>query len=401
MSLIVQKYGGSSVATVEQLYQVARRIAKTHAQGEQVVVVVSAQGNSTDQLIRRALEVNPRPSDREMDMLLATGEQASVALLAMALHRLGCPALSLCGWQAGIFTDSRHQSAAVLQVEAQHILRLLERGAVVIVAGFQGVDAEGDITTLGRGGSDTTAVALAAALEADRCQIFTDVAGVYTADPNLVPQAKKLPHVSYNDMLLLASLGAKVLHDRSVELAKEAGVPLEVLSSFEEGEGSLVWGGDSGEPQIRGLAVDNSTLRWHLQELPLEEAGRLMTALYRLHVRPDLAEQPAPGELTFTTAGSFRPLVEQQLEQLGLHAQLEDSWTKVTAVGHGLPAIPGLEERLLGCLAQRGILVEKHWLGERRLSFLLPREQGQEAIRLLHRELFEEPESPESEGENR
>lgn len=395
MSLIVQKYGGSSVATVERLYQVARRIARTHAQGDQVVVVVSAQGNSTDQLIRRALEVSPRPSDREMDMLLATGEQASVALLAMALQRLGCPALSLCGWQAGIFTDSRHQSAAILQVEAQHLLRLLERGAVVIVAGFQGVDAEGDITTLGRGGSDTTAVALAAALEADRCQIYTDVAGVYTADPNVVPQAKKLPQVSYNDMLLLASLGAKVLHDRSVELAKKAGVPLEVLSSFEDEEGSLVWGGDSGEPQIRGLAADSSTLRWHLEELPLEEAGRLMTVLYRLHVRPDLTEQPGPGELTFTTAGSCRPLVEQQLEQLGLHAQVEDSWAKVTAVGHGLPAIPGLEERLLNCLAQRGILVEKQWLGERRLSFLLPREQGEEAIRLLHRELFEEPESEE------
>jgi len=390
MSLIVQKYGGSSVATVERLYQVARRIARAHSQGDQVVVVVSAQGNSTDQLIRRALEVSPRPSGREMDMLLATGEQASVSLLAMALQRLGCPALSLCGWQAGIFTDSQHQSARILQVEAQHILRLLERGAVVIVAGFQGVDAEGDITTLGRGGSDTTAVALAAALEADRCQIFTDVAGVYTADPNVVPEAKKLTQVSYNDMLLLASLGAKVLHDRSVELAKEAAVPLEVLSSFSDEEGSLVWGGDGREPQVRGLAADSSTLRWTLEEVPLEQAGRLMTALYRLHVQPDLTEQPGPGELTFTTAGHCRPLVEQQLELLGLQAKAEDSWAKVTAVGNGLPAIPGLEERLLHSLAKRGILVEKHWLGERRLSFLLPREQWKEALQLLHQALFEE-----------
>lgn len=246
MSLYVQKFGGSSVADAEKLLHVAHIIKNTYEKGTRVIVVLSAQGDATDLLLRAAREVNGTPSSRELDALLATGEQASVALCAMALHRLGVPAVSLCAWQAGIVTEGAHGEASVARIEHERIERELDAGRVVLVAGFQGVDEAGDITTLGRGGSDLSAVALAAAFRADLCQIYTDVDGVYTTDPRVCSTARRLERISFDDMLLLSRCGAQVLHDKSVALARSSGVTLEVRSCEEGSVGSIVCAETSG-----------------------------------------------------------------------------------------------------------------------------------------------------------
>ncbi|HIE10235.1 MAG TPA: aspartate kinase, partial [Kiritimatiellae bacterium] len=233
MALLVQKYGGSSIADVDRIRKAAERIARMHRAGHRLVVVVSAMGDTTDRLIRMAREIDPDPDERELDMLLATGEQVSIALLAMALHAIGVDAVSMTGFQAGIVTDTVHTKAKIQGIHPERVRDALDEGKVVIVAGFQGMTPTADISTLGRGGSDTTAVALAAVLKADRCQIYTDVDGVYTADPRLVPEARKVPEMAFDEMLELASLGARVLQSRAVEFAKKYGVELEVLSSFE------------------------------------------------------------------------------------------------------------------------------------------------------------------------
>lgn len=240
MALIVQKFGGSSVANAERIQKICNIIAKTYDEGNDVVVVLSAQGDTTDDLLKKACEINPDSSKREMDMLLSTGEQISIALEAMCLERMHYPAISLTGWQAGIRTDSKHSSARIQRIEGSGIRKEIAKHRIVLVAGFQGIDCYGNITTLGRGGSDTTAVALAVALKADLCQIYTDVDGVYTADPRKETNAKKLDEISYDDMLRMASQGAQVLHDRSVSLAKKHGIELEVLSSFSGKPGTLV-----------------------------------------------------------------------------------------------------------------------------------------------------------------
>ena len=243
MALIVQKFGGSSVRDRERIFNVARIVAQTHNAGNDVVVVVSAQGDTTDDLIAKAAEITHNPSAREMDMLLATGEQISIALLAMALNEIGCHATSLTGWQAGFHTDRAYTKARIKRMDVERIASELERNRIVVVAGFQGINKLDDITTLGRGGSDTSAVAIAAALHADRCQIFTDVEGVYTADPRKVRNARKLPEITFDEMLELASLGAQVLNNRSVELAKKYNVELEVLSSLNPVPGHCGQGG--------------------------------------------------------------------------------------------------------------------------------------------------------------
>lgn len=388
MSLIVQKFGGSSVKDTQRLHHVAKRIAEVFRQGNQVVVVVSAQGKTTDGLIEKAMELSETPSGREMDVLLSTGEQVSVSLLAMALHRLGCPAISLCGWQVGVHTNGVHQNARIQRVDTRRIRKQLEQGMVVIVAGFQGINEDGDITTLGRGGSDTTAVALAAALQADRCQIFTDVEGVYTADPRIVPDALKLPEITYNDMLVMASMGAKVLHDRSVELAKEEQVCLEVLSSFHEAPGTLVRGMRDAAPSLRGITADMGILYYHLPYITLEDAGRLMTDLYRKEIRPDLTEQPAENQLNFSVPSYGREAVREYLEQLKLQGEADERWAKVTVVGSGMHSIPHLKQDFLTALQEAGIPSSGSWLGERRFSVLVPRISSEEAIRTLHRVLL-------------
>ena len=262
MSLIVQKFGGSSVANWAKVENVARRVTDTYKEGNSVVVVVSAQGDTTDDFLEKAAEINTNPSKREMDVLLSAGEQISMALLAMAIEKIGCPVISLTGWQAGIHTNSVYGAARISTINTERIERELDMKRIVIVAGFQGINKYDDITTLGRGGSDTTAVALAAALKADKCEIYTDVDGVYTADPRIVKDAKKLKDVSYDEMLELASLGANVLHNRSVELALKYNVKLEVKSSFEKVDGTVVKEVKNVEKMlVRGVARDNDVAR--------------------------------------------------------------------------------------------------------------------------------------------
>ena len=246
MAIIVQKFGGSSVANAERIFRVANIITKTYAAGNDVCVVLSAQGDTTDDLIAKAEEINPGASRREMDMLLACGEQMSIALMAMAIEKMGFPVVSLCGWQVGMQTDSNHSSARIKKVECDRVREELDKKRIVLVAGFQGINRHGDVTTLGRGGSDTTAVALAVALQADLCQIYTDVDGVYTTDPRICPAARRIERISFDDMLLLAQWGAQVLHDKSVDLAKKCGVTLEVRSCEEESVGSIVCADASG-----------------------------------------------------------------------------------------------------------------------------------------------------------
>ncbi|MBI4609329.1 MAG: aspartate kinase, partial [Candidatus Rokubacteria bacterium] len=270
MSLVVQKYGGSSVADPEKIAHVARRVAETAAQGHQLVVVVSAMGKTTDSLLTLAQQITPTPPPRELDLLLATGEQVSSALLAMALQALRRPARAFTGAQVGIYTDTVHGQARIRRIENERIRHALDSGEVVVVAGFQGVTAEEEITTLGRGGSDLTAVALAAALKADLCEIYTDVDGVYTADPNIVPDARKLSRVSYDEMLEMASLGARVLQSRSVEFAKKYAVPVHVRSSFKPDPGTLVTREDSRmeEVIVTGLTHDRSQAKVSILRVP-------------------------------------------------------------------------------------------------------------------------------------
>lgn len=326
MGLIVQKFGGSSVADVDRVQAVAKRITETYRRGERLVVVLSAQGDTTDQLIARAGEMNPYASDREMDMLLSTGEQVSCALCAMAIQALGCPVVSLTGWQAGVRTSSEHRNARIEEMEVERIRAELEQGRIVLVTGFQGVDDLGDITTLGRGGSDTSAVALAAALGADRCQIFTDVEGVYTADPRLVPGAKKLESISYDEMLTLATLGAQVLHDRCVALARDKAVELEVLSSFSDAPGTLV--------------------------------------------------RPSEGEKALPVSGVARL------------PDPETGTALISAVGEGLLGQPHIVTRVYGALTGAGIDVQKLCLDRHSLRLTVALDRSEEALQLVHQTLF-------------
>src|SRR5512136_3210971 len=295
MSLIVQKYGGTSVGNTERIKQVAARVAKSRAQGDQVVVVVSAMSGVTDNLIKLAKEIMPLPNEREMDVLLATGEQTTIALAAIALHSLGIPAVSLTGAQAGIVTDGVHTKARIQNITPKKIHDLLNQGNVVIVAGFQGQTIEGQITTLGRGGSDLTAIALAAALKADLCQIYTDVDGVYTADPRIVPGAKKLEEISYDEMLELASLGAKVMQSRSVEFAKKFGVVFEVRSSLNDNPGTLVKEETHNmeDVVVRGVSLDRNQAKITLLAVPDHPgvAAKIFKALGQNNINVDMIVQ--------------------------------------------------------------------------------------------------------------
>ena len=269
MSLIVQKFGGSSVANAERVFNVARIVTDTYKKGNSVVVVVSAQGDTTDDLIAKAEEINPNASKRERDMLLSAGEQISISLLAMAIEKLGCPVLSLLGWQAGFQTTSAHTNARIKRIETERIQRAIDKNSIVIVAGFQGLDRYNDVTTLGRGGSDTSAVAIAAAMHADLCQIYTDVEGVYTADPRKIKNAQKLKEISYDEMLELATLGAQVLHNRSVEMAKKYNIELEVLSSLTCAPGTIVKEAVNVEEMlISGVAKDTDVARISVTGVP-------------------------------------------------------------------------------------------------------------------------------------
>jgi aspartate kinase len=348
MSLIVQKFGGSSVADAEGIQRVAWIIAEKYSEGSDMVVVLSAQGDTTDILIEKAMELNPTPSKREMDVLLSTGEQASIALMAMALEKLGLPVVSLTGWQIGMNTDSVYGSARIKAVSAERIKAELDRRRIVLVAGFQGVNKFDDITTLGRGGSDTTAVAIAVALNADLCQIFTDVEGIYTCDPRKVPGARKLEEITYDEMLELASLGAQVLHNRSVEMAKRYGVKLEVLSSFVRKPGTKVKGVSKVEhAKISGVAKDTKIARIAVVGLSDEPgvAFKVFRVLANSKINVDIILQSigrdGTNDISFTVAKEemdrTAEILAENKELLGFTEICKtDKIAKVSIVGAGM-----------------------------------------------------------------
>ena len=399
MSLIVQKFGGSSVRDAQRVLNVARRVSTVFDQGNKVVVVVSAQGDTTDDLIAKAMEINPKANKREMDVLLSSGEQISIALLAMALESMGYPAKSLTGWQAGFVTDSTHGNSRIRRVETERIENELDKGNIVIVAGFQGLNRYDDITTLGRGGSDTSAVAIAAACHADLCQIYTDVDGVYTADPRLVSGTRKLSEITYDEMLELASLGAQVLHNRSVEMAKKYNVPLEVLSSLEEKPGTVIKEVAKVEKMlIKGVAKDDEVTRISIigvQDIP-GIAFQIFSALAAKKVNVDIILQSVgrneTKDITFTVADSQREDALAVVE--GLKGTLRakgiscEGVTKVSVVGAGMESNYGVAAKMFEALSEASINIQMISTSEIKISVLIDREDGLRAMRVVHEAFF-------------
>ena len=402
MKLIVQKFGGSSVRDAQRIRNVAGIIADTYRAGNQVLVVLSAQGDTTDDLIEKAREINPRASKREMDMLLSTGEQISIALCAMALEGMGLPVVSLTGWQVGIHTSSAYGSARIKTIDQERVRQELDKNKIVLVAGFQGVNRFGDVTTLGRGGSDTSAVALAAAFHADLCQIYTDVDGVYTTDPRLVPDARKLQEITYDEMLELASQGAQVLHNRSVELAKKYQVNLEVLSSLERKPGTKVKEVAKMEKtNIAGVAKDTSIARIALVGLAHNPgvAFRVFSLLGKGNINVDAIIQSIGREeskdISFTlpradVEDAVR-LLEEQKETLGFdHITVEDKIAKVSIVGAGMMTTPGVAAKMFEALYDANINIQMINTSEIRVSVLIDEEDAVAAVRAVHAKFFGE-----------
>ncbi len=398
MALIVQKYGGRSVADGEKIKNVARRIAKAKDEGNQVVVVVSAMGDTTDELIRMAQQVSEQPDERELDVLLSTGELISSTLLAMALESLGYKAVSLTGAQAGIQTDSSYSRARILRVVPQRIVTELEKGNIVIVAGFQGVTQDMDITTLGRGGSDTTAVALAASLNAEVCQIYTDVEGVYTADPRLVPTATKLKQIDYEEMLELASYGAKVIHPRAVELGELYNMPILVASSFSDSPGTLICKEASMEVRnkVRGVAHDTNVAKITVIGVPDHPgiAAAIFEPLARANISVDTIVQNASIEnitdLTFTVARSDLvkavPIIEPVIKSIGAKRYVADSTlAKVSIVGTGMQNMPGYAARMFRALYEQSINIQLITTSEIRITCIIAEDRVKDAIQALHK----------------
>ena len=401
MGLIVQKFGGTSVADTERLRNVARIITDTYKAGNQVVVVLSAQGDTTDDLIEKAKEINPEGSNREMDMLLSTGEQISVALCAMAIEALGYPVVSLTGWQAGILTDTAAKNARIKKIDTERLEAELDQKRIVIVTGFQGVDRNQNITTLGRGGSDTSAVALAAALEADLCQIYTDVDGVYTADPRHVKGARKLDEVTYNEMLELATLGAQVLHNRSVELAKKYNVKLEVLSSFTGHPGTKVKGVAKRmeKTAVSSVAKDKDIARIALVGVPNEvgTSFKVFSLLAQNHINGDIILQGIGHEegkdICFTVAeGDLKKaagLLESHKAELRF-ARLETNAdiAKVSVVGSGMINNPGVAAKLFEALYDAHININMISTSEIKISVLVDKKDADRAVQAVHDKFF-------------
>jgi aspartate kinase len=398
MGLYVQKYGGSSVADAECMRRVAQRIRDTQAAGNQVVVVVSAMGDTTDDLIALAKQVNPEPNEREMDSLMATGEMASSAILSMALHAIGVKAISMTGHQAGIRVDGTHMKAKIQAIDPKRIQRHLDQGCVVVVAGFQGTNPRADIATLGRGGSDTTAVALAAALKADRCQILKDVDGVFTANPRVVPGAHKLDAITYDEMLELASCGAEVLQSRAVEFAKNYGVVLEVVSSFVVKPGTLVQEEvkDMEKMIIRGIAADKNQAKATLLGVPDTPgvAARIFKELAAANINVDMIVQnvSAAGhtDLSFTVAkddiAKTRRVVEplvQKVKAAGLN--FDGDIAKVSIVGVGMKSHSGVAFKMFDILAVNKINIEMISTSEIKISVAIRATEADQAVRSLHK----------------
>lgn len=396
MSLIVQKFGGSSVRDAERVMNVARRVIETYKAGNSVVVVVSAQGDTTDDLIEKAREINPKATKREMDMLLSTGEQISIALLAMAIQSLGVNAVSLTGWQVGMKTDSKYGMARIKSIEGERIRNELDDNKIVIVAGFQGINKYDDITTLGRGGSDTTAVAIAAALHADLCEIYTDVDGVYTTDPRIVPEAKKLSEVSFDEMLELASLGANVLHNRSVEMAKKYNVNMCVRSSLNKNEGTYVKEESKVEKTlVRGVARDNDVARVAVCNLKDEPgiAFKIFSHLAKKGINVDIILQSIGREgykdISFTVTEENAQKVEEILMAEKSYFGFEDikistQFAKVSIVGSGMVNNPGVASVMFEALYDANINIHMISTSEIKVSVLVNKNNADAAVRAIH-----------------
>jgi aspartate kinase len=405
MTLLVQKYGGTSVGSPERIQNVAERIVRTRRGGADLVVVVSAMGDATDDLIDLARQVSTRSHPREMDMLLTAGERISMALVSMAVNDRGQEAVSFTGSQSGIVTDASHTRAKILEVKADRIKEELKRGRVVIVAGFQGVSKDREVTTLGRGGSDTTAVALAASLQATECEIYTDVDGVYTADPRIVEGARKITRLSYDEMLELASLGAKVLHNRSVDIARRFGVPIHVRSSFNWNEGSRVARGSSMEQVvIRGIAHDKDVAKVALVQVPDRPgiASEIFQAVggHGVNVRMivQASGQDGKNDVTFTVGShdvnTVLPLLEEVRKKIGARAFLYDpDVAMLSVVGEGLATSPGTAGRVFQALAQAGVNIDLISTSSITITCVVREADAERAVRSLHQALELEKES--------
>lgn len=396
MALIVQKFGGTSVADAERLENVADIVTSTYEKGNNVVVVVSAQGDTTDDLIEKARQINKSPSKREMDILLSAGEQISMSLLAMAIEKLGYPVISLTGWQAGVQTSSDYTNARIKNIDTGRLNRELDKKNIVIVAGFQGINRFDDITTLGRGGSDTSAVALAAALKADLCQIYTDVDGVYTADPRKVKNAKKLDEISYDEMLELASLGAKVLHNRSVEMAKRFNIDLEVISSFSRNPGTKVKEVSQVEKNtVSGVAKDSDIARIALiglADMP-GIAHKIFSILANKGINVDIILQSIgrddTKDISFTIArGNLETAVSilnENREKIGFRTlEYTDKITKVSIVGAGMANNPGVAATMFRALAEANINIHMISTSEIKISVLIDDQNADRAVQVIH-----------------
>ena len=394
--LVVKKFGGTSVANKERIYNVARRVIEDYKKGNDVVVVLSAMGKMTDELIDMARDINPNPSKRELDMLLTTGEQTSVALMSMAMDVLGVPSISLNAFQVQMHTTSTYGNVILKRIDTERIIHELESKKIVIITGFQGVNKYDDFTTLGRGGSDTTAVALAAALRADMCEIYTDVDGVYTADPRIVTKARKLPEITYDEMLDLATLGAGVLHNRSVEMAKKYGVQLVVRSSLTNEEGTIVKEDVKVEKMlVSGVAVDRSAER--ISIVGLEDkpgtAFRVFDALAKANVNVDMILQSvgrdSTKDISFTVDGNFGDdalkVLEDNKARLNYeHIEIEKNVCKVSIVGAGMMSNPGVAAKMFECLYNEHINIKMISTSEIRVTVLIDAKDGERAANAIH-----------------
>ncbi len=401
MSLVVQKFGGSSVADKEKIFNVANIATKTFSEGNDVIVVVSAQGDTTDELLAKAAEINPNPTTREMDMLLATGEQISISLLAMAIQSLGFPVISLTGWQVGLRTDSSYSSARIKSLTNSRIQEELANRKIVIVAGFQGINKSYDITTLGRGGSDTTAVALAAQLRAELCQIYTDVDGIYTADPRKIKNAKKLENISYDEMLELATMGAQVLHNRSVELAKRYNVNLEVLSSFSRLPGTIVKENDKMEKMlVRGIAKDDDVAVIELIEIKDVPgiAFKVFSLIAAKKISVDIILQSTgrhgTRDISFTIAKSNVNEAIKALEELKpvlgfKEVSVNENIAKISIVGTGMINNAGIAAEMFEALSNNDINIQMISSSEIKISVIIDKKDADRAVQAIHDQFFD------------
>jgi len=398
MAIVVQKYGGSSVADADKIRNVARRIAASYNKGNKVVVVVSAMGDTTDDLIELAGKINPNPEPREMDLLLSTGEIVSSTLLAMALHAMGFSAVALSGPQAGISTDSAFSRARITGIEPRRVVKELNKGNIVIVAGFQGITPDNEIATLGRGGSDTTAVALAASLKARVCEIYTDVEGVYTADPRLVPEARKLDEIGYEEMLEMATSGARVMHHRSVELGQLFNMPILVASSMVEKPGTIIQGGKSMEQgnKVRGIVHDMDVAKITVTGVPDRPgiAAAIFTPLARAGISVDTIVQNASvnniTDLTFTITEKdltrAMDIIAPVAKEIGARECLSDSKLgKVSIIGTGMQNAPGYAAKMFQTLFAQDINIQLITTSEIRITCIIAEDKVKEAVKALHK----------------